>query len=102
WIAPNRRDARTHDAFKHELYEFVLEQSPDDRKGGVKQPDFFGEVPPTRGTIGDAVRPQWSTLNHADLRALEWLHERTSDTGRRLVELLATRRLYKRVFVASA
>lgn len=101
WIAPDRRDPRTHDALKHELYEFVLEQSPDDRRGGEAQPELFGEAKP-KAIIGDAVRPQWSTLNHADLSALEWLHGRTTETGKRLVEMLATRKLYKRVLVASA
>jgi hypothetical protein len=101
WLAS--KGAGSHDAAKNDLYAFVLESSADDDKEGKHQADLF--APPVKafaGRIGDVLRPQWSFLALSDLLLLEWLHERSNDTGQRLLNMIATRTLYKRVFVLSA
>jgi hypothetical protein len=102
WLAPDRRDPRGHDARKTELYEFVLQKARGDSLAAAGQREIFEPtIDSLAGEVGDAVRPQWSLLNHADLLALEWLHRRTTDTGKQLIQALTTRRLYKRIFVIS-
>lgn len=99
WIAPEGPNPRAHDGFKADLYEFVLQRLPSGTSRA--QPELFGapETPPQH--VGNAVRPQWSMLGHSDLLALEWLYGRTSEVGKRLLEALTTRRLYKRIFVVA-
>ncbi len=101
WMAS--RKSAGNDALKSELYEFVLELPRRGSSDLQTQQDFFESgVMPFRGRVGYAVRPQWATVTWSDLVALEWLHERTTPTGQRLLSMIATRDLYKRVLVVSA
>jgi HD superfamily phosphohydrolase len=100
WIAPEAPNARLHDQFKNELYDFVLQRSTSSAsraQGGL----FETPSEPLRH-VGNAVQPQWSVLGYSDLLALEWLYGKTSDVGKRLLEGLTTRQLYKRIFVVAA
>jgi HD superfamily phosphohydrolase/tRNA A-37 threonylcarbamoyl transferase component Bud32 len=46
-------------------------------------------------------RAAWPGINVSDLQMLSWLYQRASAKGRRLIEDLANRNLYKRVLVVS-
>lgn len=114
WIAKNGYERRNNDKLKHELHDFILQyqnkQFRSDKQ--IKMDDLLGQVDgkesesdsmkvPSLNQIGFLVKPQWSNISHSDMLALTWLHERTSEVGRRLIETLAKRELYKRVFVIS-
>jgi serine/threonine protein kinase len=103
WLAPDGRDPRQHDRLKRELYQFILQSSPGDAAAQRGQSQLFNSAPDSlRGRIGYRVRPQWSGLNYSDALALEWLHERTTDVGKQLIDALARRQLYKRAFIISS
>ena len=102
WIAGDGRTVRDNDRFKRELYEFVLQIG---KNGGAEPPgqsELFDAGAAKAYRIGNTVRPQWSVLNNTDLLALDWLYAKTTEVGKRLVDALAVRKLYKRIFVVSA
>lgn len=102
WIAPDKKDASQHDRFKRELFEFVLRTSPSDRADSSGQAQLFEtKTASSKGRIGYLMRPEWHPIDYSDALALEWLHERTTDVGRQLIEELSRRELHKRVFVVS-
>jgi HD superfamily phosphohydrolase len=117
WIAKNGYEKRNNDKLKHELQDFILQynskrpgsESDNQTKMfnllGMVDGNELGADPntePILTKVGFSIKPQWSSLNHSDMLALIWLHKRTSELGRRLIEALAKRELYKRVFVISA
>lgn len=104
WIAPERRDARKNDRFKRELHNFVLQASAFDKKAAKdSQPKLFEPVSRmTARKIGYSMKPQWAGLDRADIMALEWIYNQTTDVGKQLIEAIIRRELFKRVFVISA
>jgi len=104
WIAPGRRDVSQNDRLKRELHYFALQASALDKKAAMEgQRKLFEPASPTRaGPIGFLMQPQWTGLDQADVMALEWIHQRTTDVGKQLIEAVIRRELFKRVFVISA
>lgn len=116
WIARNGYDPRNNDKLKHELQDFILQQKNKlDKTEADRQSKLFdhsitdteiqsklnSSTVSISGRIGYAMKPQWSSLNHSDMLALHWLHGQTTEVGKRLIEAIAKRELYKRVFVIS-
>lgn len=104
WIAPERRDASKNDRFKSELHAFVLQSSEFYKKAAQdSQQNLFEPATQIRNRkIGYRMRPQWSGLDRADVMALEWIYQRTTNVGKQLIEAIIRRELFKRVFVISA
>jgi len=104
WIAPERRDARQNDRLKRELHHFALQASALDKKAATEgQHRLFEPVSLTTARmIGFRMQPQWTGLDQADVMALEWIYQRTTDVGKLLIEAVIRRELFKRVFVISA
>jgi len=102
WIALDRHQNK-NDSLKRELHDFILQYKKQRNTDSADQPQLFGERPTYESAhIGYGSNPQWSGLCHSDFLFLQWLHERTSDLGKELIESLAKRNLYKRIFVVSA
>lgn len=95
WIAPEHRDASQNDRLKRELHCFALQASAFDKKAAKdSQPKLF--EPASRTTarkIGYRMQPQWPGLDQADVMALEWIHQRTTDVGKQLIEAIIRREL---------
>lgn len=103
WIAPKRLDPSKHEKLKREFYDFVLQYKKVDKRKPDGQVQLFNLPSVNEITrIGHTSNPQWSSLYYTDLSFLQWLYERTSDTGKELIEAIAKRELYKRIFVISA
>jgi HD superfamily phosphohydrolase len=103
WIAKDGYDPKKNDAFKHELHNFILQTSKTEKTLPGNEPQLFGQQSDSlKSGIGYSLRPQWSSLGHTDMLALNWFHKLTNDTGKFLIESLSKRELYKRVFVISA
>lgn len=91
------------DKLRRELYDFILNFSKQMKNTPSGQRQLFGEEPSYTSTqIGYISNPQWSGLCHSDFSCLQWLYTRTSDLGKELIESIAKRALYKRIFVISA
>ena len=104
WIAPDgQQDKSKHDKLKRELYDFILSYTKQSKLELKGHPQLFGDQPSYESVrIGFSSNPQWSGLCYSDFLFLQWLYERTSDFGKQLIESIARRDLYKRIFVISA
>lgn len=102
WMAPHDHDASLHDKLKHELHDFILQFKKSDKTTNQGLPLFAQQEENYTQPIGHASKPQWSTLCHTDMQFLQWLYQRSTQTGKDLIEGIARRELYKRVFVISA
>jgi HD superfamily phosphohydrolase len=91
-----REDKRNNDTKKTELHQFLLKRS----RG--RQLSMLDTEPSTRrDEFEPSIHPEWSQIHAGDRAMLSWIHEKTSRTGKRLLEMLAKRSLYKRIAVIS-
>ena len=108
WIAPvlliqDSSKGYKKDMLRRELYDFILNYSQRDKDASQSQKKLLIEQPSyTSVQIGYTLNPQWSGLCHSDFLYLQWLYLHTNDLGKELIELIASRKLYKRVFVISS
>ena len=108
WIAPvlliqDSSKGYKKDMLKRELYDFILNFTQQAKKNSPGQRQLLIEQPSyTTAQIGYISNPQWSGLCHSDFSCLQWLYTRTNNLGKELIESIAKRALYKRIFVISA
>lgn len=88
-------DKRNNDQKKTECHQFVLGREH------IEQPTLF-EPPRPKTEVGHERHPEWSQIHPADRAMLAWIHEHTTEIGKRLIQMLATRQLYKRLAIISS
>jgi HD superfamily phosphohydrolase len=91
-----REDKRNNDSKKTELHQFVLKRSRGRQLSMLDDEPIRG-----REEFEPSIHPEWSQIHAGDRAMLTWLHDKTSRTGKRLLEMLARRSLYKRIAVIS-
>lgn len=86
---PPRSQRTAVKTYKEQLFEFALRTR---EKTGVQKELFASDQQPV---------PLLSQVLPPDREMMEWLADRTSPTGRRLLEMLAGRDLFRRILVVS-
>lgn len=90
-IVPDWEPKRT------EFHMFLLWQG----LPAAKQTSLFQEQQDNKQALSESQPVSWSQVNRGDREVLLWLYARTTEAGRRIIEELLGRRLYKRVAVIS-
>jgi HD superfamily phosphohydrolase len=93
WLS---EDKRNNDTKKTELHQFLL------KRARGRQLSMLDDDPsPRKEEFEPSIHPEWSQIHAGDRAMISWVHSKTSRTGKRLLEMLARRSLYKRVAVIS-